>query len=819
MRSNIKALFFIMLVIVLAFNVIGCSQGSDSTTVSNPDPSIFSPTGTIQGYLRDTVTQQPIEGAIVDVGAGQATTTSDGQFIIYNVPATTDPLNGTVAGTYQVSVDMRNVTSPVIMSSATTTVKYPNFSYSTVSVSYTSLDDTSGASAGGGSGSNHDTPVSGLVAPLSLTVGKLDSNITGVVAYATTSPVTPLQPVGAGWTVQLVSSGSNNAGTPSGTGTAGTGATGNVVAVTTTSASGTFTFNNIEAMQGFNIRAWDSTNSFYGTKAVTAVADGQTLNLVAQTTTNNTVLNQAVLVNTIDNVAPFIATVTPEVGSDLSPAGGVNVIYTFSEPIRQSAYALCLTNTGLVGSCLYQDIAVNFNGAKAGNIGYTLSWNATATQLTVNIPTLAASSKYTVDLTNALGAGKLTDNSLNATSNVDAKRTVTFTTNGGTTAAVPSNVVVTNSASIDYNDTVTLDWLPASGANSYNIYRTLIETWNTGSVERHPARLISNTPTSDLTDDFATGNMALNNGTTIADLPATQVFKNFVAASQVQLSYEYVVVGVNSDGIEGTAASAVTALDVMGPNLAGPTAAQIFADLTDNNNTINVCFNEPLDEASAETVSNYTISGISTNPTISAATYKGWNTAASTAACGNANQALVQLTLSAAVAPQNIMRSYISAGADGIRQSAVAGTDLALNGKCISPAAGAALATAAAVGDDVRISTGPAALIGIWAGANGVCDTTAAAGDTQVVAVTVAPNAANQIAILAATGVTTGALNSAAQNDFTLESTVLAGSDDQIVPQVLVTVGTGAKDVAGNTLNLHRTAGAATKINTDLSVN
>jgi hypothetical protein len=833
MGSNIKALFFIMLVIILAFNIIGCTKEDGSSSVTNPSPSTYAPTGTIQGNLVDAVTQQPIVGAIVDVGVGQATTSSTGEFVIYNVPATTDSLNSTVSGAYQVTVDLRNVTSPVLMSSSTATYKYPAFSYSTVSVTYTTLNsatsstiastETSTSSATSTDGGNGQvTPVSGLVAPLPLTVGKLASNIVGVVAYSNMSTTNALQPVAAGWTVQLVSIGSNNAATPDASGTAGTGNTGNVVATTTTGANGNFTFNNIESMQTFKIEAWDPTNTFYGTENVTSVADGQTLTLVPQTTMNSTVLNQAVLVNSIDNVAPFIIAVTPAVGSDINPVGGMNVIYTFSEPIEQGPYALCLTNSGLAGSCLYQDINVTFNGAKAGNIEYALSWNAADTQLTVNIPTLAPSSKYTVDMTNALGVGKLTDISSNSTSSTDPKRIVTFTTNGGVTAAVPVNLEITNSASIDYNSSVTLAWLPASGAVSYNIYRMPVQIWS-GATQTLTARLIGNTAITTFTDNFADAGGVL--GALSHDLPASNILAGitFDELINIQLQYVYNVVGVNTDHVQGPTSASVTATDVIGADLVDPGAATTFGDLTDGNNTITVYFDEPLDEVSAQTASNYTIApgSITTNPTISLATYNGWN--------AGTNRSSVTLTLSAAMNPANIVRSYISTGADGICQTTAAALDaqripVGSGGLCIAPGnANGTLNTPAATGDDVRIAAAVSNQppIGIYAGANNTCDTAVTAPDIQVVAVAAHP-AANQPCVSAASYTAVGNalnINSAVQSDFTLQTVPFAGSDDAVVNQVLVTVGAGVKDYAGNALNLGRTVNAFSHLNTNLTIN
>ena len=130
-----------MIAVIATFiTVAGCS--TYKTDITNPNPGTFEPTGTIQGYLRDSTTLAPIVGAKVSVGVKEDATDAKGQFVISNVPATTDGLNGSVAGTYQITIDLRNVTSPVNMTSATTTPRYPEFSYTTVSLSYTSLNDT-----------------------------------------------------------------------------------------------------------------------------------------------------------------------------------------------------------------------------------------------------------------------------------------------------------------------------------------------------------------------------------------------------------------------------------------------------------------------------------------------------------------------------------------------------------------------------------------------------------------------------------------------------------------------------------------------------
>jgi hypothetical protein len=177
----------------LSLGLTGCDDDKGvSNAVGVPNPNALMPTGTIQGTLVDAVTNEPIVGAVVDIGIAKATTSETGQFVISNVPATTTalaPAGGAGgAGAYDVTIDLRQVKA------AASGAKYPDFSYSSAAVSYTTLADGTGAS------SNHATPVTGLVAPISLTVGKLAAGIKGVVAKTST-----FKAAGAGYTVKLVS--------------------------------------------------------------------------------------------------------------------------------------------------------------------------------------------------------------------------------------------------------------------------------------------------------------------------------------------------------------------------------------------------------------------------------------------------------------------------------------------------------------------------------------------------------------------------------------------------------------------------------------
>src|SRR3990172_4222264 len=217
--TNMRTLWmagFLIAAISTMFTMAGCSKDT-AESITNPGSATFKPKGTIQGVVVDAVTREPIVGARVSVGVGEATTDEMGQYVIKDVPATTDALNGTVGDVYDVSVDLRNATKPINMKTATE--KYPEFSYRTVSVSYTSLNDTecqdTGLSGGdvytydiyGGAGTvvtatggdagtcgnstNHDTKVDGLVANLQIEIGRLACSIKGTVYGCFAPPPLP----------------------------------------------------------------------------------------------------------------------------------------------------------------------------------------------------------------------------------------------------------------------------------------------------------------------------------------------------------------------------------------------------------------------------------------------------------------------------------------------------------------------------------------------------------------------------------------------------------------------------------------------------
>jgi hypothetical protein len=232
-----------LLLVVLAvasLGIYGCS-GDSTTFPGNPstNPNTLQPTGTIQGVLTDSVTHEPIVGAVIDIAGATASTNGNGQYEIRNVPATSDSVSGvqTIKGTYQATINLQRVTSPVNMvTPAAGSFLYPQFAYTQFDVTFTSLNDSNpgnGTSPGSTSASNHATPVTGIAQGYDLTVGKLSAGIAGQVA--TTKAVgetgTAFVAVQTGYTVNLIS------------------ASNKIVATATTDATGSFSFSNVQANQ------------------------------------------------------------------------------------------------------------------------------------------------------------------------------------------------------------------------------------------------------------------------------------------------------------------------------------------------------------------------------------------------------------------------------------------------------------------------------------------------------------------------------------------------------------------------------------------
>ena len=562
----------------LAFGLTGCGDDkSTSSSVGIPNPNAIAPAGTIQGYLRDSVTQAPIVGAVVDIGVAKAVTTDDGQYVIAGVPATNAP--------YQITIDLRKV-------KAVGAFKYPDFAYDATVVGYTTLGDATDG------GSNHATPVVNLVTGKNLSVGKLASTIKGVVGDSVTRGA-----VGAGYVVTLVATASNNSAVA---GVGGTGAAGNVVASTTTGAGGAFSFAGVESLHGYVINVVSADGMEFGSVGVTSPADGQTRSLQIQEGT-------APLVASVDALAPVVLSSNIENGQEIAPGANVAITFNFSEAIRQTARVKDVSQSNTGG--LYSLVDVNFLGAKASNIPHSLSWNTAGTALTVTIPSVVASSRYSVSLVGENGeigaSDVLTDVNGNVLDLSNNRAMVNFTTNGAQTPAAVNRLQVTNAAGLNQWSQPVLDWLPVSGANGYNVYRTTgylngaAVVWDdsTGVLPQNGNVLVTTSSYTDDSLDFAIGGL--------------------------KTVYKYSVRPVSRDGIElATDSNVVQVADVI-----APVVSPVFIAAGDTQ--VQVRFNEPMDKVNVTTLANYVLAatpaasgGPATAPVVPALSAAVYNSAA-----------------------------------------------------------------------------------------------------------------------------------------------------------------------------------------------
>lgn len=535
-----KKIVYALLALSL-FAVFGCGSdtNNNSSSVTNPNASIFTPMGTVSGVLTDTVTTRPIINAAVYIMDRYAITGDQGQFTIYNVPANT-PV-GTETGTsatdpYNVVIDLKNVNSAIDAHNADPAnaadqwAKYPAIAYTSVSVKYTSLGETSGAS---GLGTNHDTPTNGFVANIQPQVGKLDGFLKVQVVKASDLTVV------AGAKVELLSQGAGSlANAPTGTNTI---TPGHLVATTTTDASGIASFGPVEAGTTFVARATSSDTRFQGVKTVITEGDNISVSYLVQG------INTPLAISSVDTIAPFVVATTPANLADLAiPAtGNLDIVFSFSEPIKATNYANAVSAELAINGGLYNDVTVNTNGPKIGNISHSLAWSADRTTLTVSIPatSLVAAYKYTVALT-GVAAGKLSDNSNNL---LTAGSTVNFTTSGGINVSAPVTTQSSTSSSV-------ISWTQVNNAVSYNVYVDKIV---------NGAKMATQT---------------VNNGGALSFNLAAQTI--FTVTTPVKfdtgnVTYSVTVKAVNTSGSESAASTAIVVSDTL---LAAPTVA--LPDLT-----------------------------------------------------------------------------------------------------------------------------------------------------------------------------------------------------------------------------------------------
>jgi hypothetical protein len=649
------------LLLLLAF--IGCSDDTNNSSVTNPNPETATPTGSVTGVVRDACSYEPIQGAIVSISGitGTYTTLADGSYVFKNLPATTyvdvteidgelevegDFPDTEIEGELTIDSGWRGYYTVTITIPATAKIDgvavsgYAETYYDRLEVKFSSLETSTGII----SNNNADvTVVEGINNSEIIDIGKLGSSIYGHAVYAYN-----YQPVPAGLTVYLINRerSDNDA----------SGNVGNVVKQTLTQADGSFTLTGLENNQEFALYITDNpTDPSLASKPTEEpyyYARYRSFNIV-NTRCNLPIPVDMVKLSSTDELCPFILATSPVNYTDVSATTGttgLNVVLTFSEAIKATAYN---TGNALTASPffpgLYDDINVVYLGNKTGNIAHTFTWSTDMTKLTINIAaeSVAPASIYAVEildnkyLTDASGNPLSPAPDLNGffecySSGSSLGRVVSFSTYGAIEAGAIDDLHVIDEDYLDYNDAPALDWTNVIGAKSYNTYCQLIQ-WpvnttcdvcdpdncTTTGGQVHPYMIV-------MQGDLTGGNLLWHWNDPMSPLSLWMLWANafgnsnyhgpmggdfiFVEDFVIKLSYHCFVRGVDADGMEGPASNIVTIEDTVAPHANYNTYWLDYADGNADNipeTTVitgwRVCFTEPMNEKLVEDITNWSL--------------------------------------------------------------------------------------------------------------------------------------------------------------------------------------------------------------------
>lgn len=547
--------FFKLFTLFIILSMAGCSK--DSSTPLAPSSRTNQPTGTITGLIKNWVTGEPVPLAKISIGYNGTvqSTASDsaGAFSFADVPAGQYQIVGgapVFSGSYTVTVSLVNYNTAQTDGSK----RYRDYYYKTTTITFTSLGQADSSS------------INGMVGSLLLNISYLNTTVKGIVVDKNMQSV-------AGALVTLYDE---------------TVAPAVALAQTSSGSDGSYSFSNVDNGLTVNITATSADGSLQGNLPAF-------LTLPANLTLDSLragVLAERIMLTNVDNISPFVINITPENNSDVSPSN-LQIVYTFSEPIKQNAYTQ--TNLPIGSNTMLDDITVNFVGMKktAAATNFSAQWNSTFSQLTIIPQGIIGSARYSLDMTTVFNSGKLTDAAGNTLVN-NTKITgdfelLNFTTSGGTTAPAPPNVarrfVPGQFGAVDFNGgTVGLEWNYDQNVRSYNIYK---------SVNGSPFQLLQT--------NFYGTQFQENCGSLV--LPLNYVPQNQsspLGASSV--SYE--VTALSKDLVESQMSNEINITDGVNPRLVGVVVSPAGGSY---NWEYALHFSEPLTVSNAEVPSNYTI--------------------------------------------------------------------------------------------------------------------------------------------------------------------------------------------------------------------
>jgi hypothetical protein len=296
--------------------------------------------------------------------------------------------------------------------------------------------------------------------------------------------------------------------------------------------------------------------------------------------------------HTADNIAPFVVSISPEYNSDMLSANDFKIVYNFSEPVKQNQYTVTGMPKGL--NTMIDDIIFTFDGLKKtmGDVGLSLSWNASFTSLTITPSVLLTSGKYTLDIRNILY--KLKDNSNNSfvdNNNIkgDLSESCKFTISQNLqTTVVPQ--IFTTSILDHTGGNVYLQWSSYSDPNvsGFNVYK---------SIDNQPFQLIANR---------------------ITGLGYSEAVNSLIYPSVTNplraISIKYKVSAISKDLFEGVASNILEIKDTDQPGTLMDTLSIVTASTDPEGDTtlykVILQFDEPVDPALSSDAAQYFIQSV-----------------------------------------------------------------------------------------------------------------------------------------------------------------------------------------------------------------
>ena len=533
---------------------------NNTTTTSNDSPIITNPTTSVSGRVTDSTTGEPIHGAVVMIEGLNisASTDADGNYTLLDVPPNTSSSGN--FGNYRVTIDMKNVKSPVLMSDTTITNRYADMDVTgnTMAVQASDINGANGTSIG-------ETDINNVV---NFNVGKASATVSGVVYGMDGSTLVE------GARVELWQGAEN-------------------VGVTTSAATtGAFNFSEVEA--GFNYTLVITKDDMtYTSPAAFAATENLAYSVDVE---------KRIVLAYSDTLSPSVIN-NPDPAMDKANDADAVFSWVLNEAI--AADPMGYRDSVAVGGSLYDDILVTFDGAKVGGVAKTVAWNTDFTILSVTIAaaSLRQTSAYTINMGNVSNTGgtgsdmQLMDAAGNSVADASFA-TRSFTTNGGTdlSSTAPTLTLAAPKGTLTHNETnVVLDWPAVAGANSYNVYRTA----TVGGVSMGTV-LINNVTTSSDNDALNGGGDDFGSG-----------LGALISAEREAISYAYQVAAVNSNKVEGAMSTATSAIaDSQTPLINSAVCTDGASDFEDTNGVpgseLVVNYSEPMNVALAETLAAYT---------------------------------------------------------------------------------------------------------------------------------------------------------------------------------------------------------------------